>query len=141
MTKSLEGGKPVIDLFLLPFIHRMGSKREYRVYCAPLMGAIAAVNLENNRKVMPKIWSGIQKIHHDIMEGLDLVNQLDQLLLKQKQGYSFDVFYDETEERSSLVELNVFGARSGCGSCLFHWIDDLDKLYGEGEHVEFRITR
>lgn len=44
MTKSLEGGKPAIDPSLLPFIHRMGSKREYRVYCAPLMEAITAVS-------------------------------------------------------------------------------------------------
>jgi hypothetical protein len=64
---------------------------------------------------------------------------MDQLLLEQ--GYSFDVFYGEGEERPSLVELNVFGAGSGCRSCLFHWIDDMDRLYGEGEHVEFRITR
>ncbi|UZP35722.1 hypothetical protein NXS19_003538 [Fusarium pseudograminearum] len=73
ITKSLEGGKPATDLFLIPFIDRMGSKREYRVYCAPLTGAIAAVsqycwhrpwlfatqNLENNCKVVSKIWSGI----------------------------------------------------------------------------------
>ncbi|KAL6921701.1 hypothetical protein FSHL1_005669 [Fusarium sambucinum] len=83
-------------------------------------------NPENSRKVASNIWNSFQKIHQYIMEDLDLGNRMDQLLLEQ--GYSFDAFYDEREESSSLVELNVFGARSGCGSCLFHWIDDLNKL-------------
>ncbi|KAF4342682.1 hypothetical protein FBEOM_3342 [Fusarium beomiforme] len=98
MRKILEEGSPTIDLNFLPFNKRMGSKREYRVYCAPAAGAITA-------------------------------------------GLSFDVFYDETDESSQLVELNVFDARSGCGSCLFHWINDWEKLYGDGERVEFRVTR
>ncbi|KAL3608091.1 hypothetical protein FPOAC2_03084 [Fusarium poae] len=84
MMKSLEEGKPIVKLFFLPFIDRMGSTREYRVYCAPVMGTITAVsqycwhqpwffttqNQENSRKVASNIWGGIQKIHQDIMEDL-----------------------------------------------------------------------
>jgi hypothetical protein len=43
-----------------------------------------------------------------------------------------------------LIELNSFGTRSGCGSCLFHWLRDGDILYskgtGNGKKVEFRVS-
>jgi hypothetical protein len=44
----------------------------------------------------------------------------DKLLLEQ--GFSFDLFYDEETGRCELVELNTFGVRSACGSCLFQWV-------------------
>lgn len=38
--------------------------------------------------------------------------------------------------------MNPFGAMSGCGSSLFHWIKDARVLYGFGgaEEVEFRVA-
>ncbi|KAG5756271.1 hypothetical protein H9Q72_000963 [Fusarium xylarioides] len=153
ILKSLEGESPTVDLTFLPFNKSMRSEREYRVYCAPETGAISAVSQycwhkpwffdceehENQTRVVDQIWEGIQTIHKSILHDLDPDDGLDQLLLKQ--GLSFDVFYDETDETLQLVELNVFGARSGCGSCLFHWINDWDQLYGHCERVEFRVTR
>jgi hypothetical protein len=66
---------------------------------------------------------------------------LDELMLKQ--GFTFDVLWD-AEERCELIELNSFGTRSGCGTCLFHWLRDGDLLYGkklgENGEVEFRIS-
>ena len=78
----------------------------------------------------------------------------------QKAGYSFDVLvfgghptdedsHAELEHESTsdtnlmdvqLVELNIFGASTGCGSCLFHWIRDAEMLYGKQQEVEFRIA-
>ncbi|KAF4455676.1 hypothetical protein F53441_2076 [Fusarium austroafricanum] len=153
ISKSLEEGSKTVDLIFLPFNCRMGSKREYRVYCAPGAGVISAVSQycwhkpwffggeepEFCTKVVDEVWKGIQKIHKDILQDLNPNKEMDQLLLSQ--GLSFDVFYDEADKTSQLVELNVFGVRSGCGSCLFHWINDLDKLYGNAESVEFRVTR
>ncbi|KAM0557220.1 hypothetical protein ACHAPJ_005484 [Fusarium lateritium] len=153
IIKSLEEGVLTINLTFLPFNDRMSSKREYRVYCAPRIGRVTAVSQycwhrpwlfgdqgpEDYMNVVEKIWNGILRIHREILEDLDSNNEMDQLLLKQ--GFSFDVFYDETDGPLQLVELNVFGARSGCGSCLFHWIKDFDTLYGDGENVEFRVTR
>jgi hypothetical protein len=51
-------------------------------------------------------------------------------------------------ESVSLIDLNSFGARSGCGCCLFHWLIDMDILYGRGvagggegdSNVEFRTS-
>ncbi|KPM36915.1 hypothetical protein AK830_g9659 [Neonectria ditissima] len=152
MLKSLESHSATVEITFLPFDDRMASKREYRVYCSPGKGAITAVSqycwhkpwaysglkTEAMSMVVDTIWEGIKGIHQQILADLDANSELDNLLLKQ--GYSFDVFYDEESETSELVELNVFGARSGCGSCLFHWIQDLALLYGDEQEVEFRAT-
>ncbi|KAK7409511.1 hypothetical protein QQX98_008295 [Neonectria punicea] len=152
MLKSLEAQSATIDITFLPFNNRMASKREYRVYCSPGKGNIAAVSqycwhkpwnysglqAAEVCKVVETIYEGITGIHQQILDDLRPDDELDTLLLKQ--GFSFDVFYDEERGSSELVELNVFGARSGCGSCLFHWIQDLALLYGEEQEVEFRVT-
>jgi hypothetical protein len=59
-----------------------------------------------------------------------------------RQGFTFDVMWDEEEERLSLIELNSFGTRSGCGACLFHCLKDGEAKYGKNRdgngEVEFR---
>ncbi|KAH5806161.1 hypothetical protein HBI92_096160 [Parastagonospora nodorum] len=44
-------------------------------------------------------------------------------------GFSFDVVLQD-DGSVQLVELNPFGAMSGCGACLFNWIIDARMLYG-----------
>lgn len=55
-----------------------------------------------------------------------------------KYGFSFDIIVKEGGQ-VQLVELNPFGAMSGCGACLFQWITDGKVLYGLDE-AEFAIT-
>ena len=67
------------------------------------------------------------------------------------EGWVFDV-YDAaggaagTEPENGmgdevqLVKVNPFGAMSGCGSCLFHWIRDAEVLYGVREECEIRVA-
>jgi hypothetical protein len=38
-----------------------------------------------------------------------------------------------------LVEINPFGALSGCGACLFNWVMDRKVLYGL-EKAQFTVT-
>ncbi|THZ93410.1 hypothetical protein D6C82_08889 [Aureobasidium pullulans] len=57
-------------------------------------------------------------------------------------GFSFDIVVKHVcpaEGNVEVVEINPFGARSGCGSCLFHWQRDGSVLYGGEEGVEVRI--
>ncbi len=44
-----------------------------------------------------------------------------------------------TEGRVYLVEINLFGGETGCGSSLFHWKRDEPVLYGDGHEVVCRF--
>ena len=54
--------------------------------------------------------------------------------------FVFDVVEDPADQSVRLIELNDFGALSGCGACLFHWIRDAKLLYGFEKGVEMRVT-
>ncbi|KAI8664175.1 hypothetical protein NCS55_00925300 [Fusarium keratoplasticum] len=152
IVKSLKSGSETVDITLLPFDAQMDSRREYRVFCCPTTGNITAVSQYCWHKpwlfhcrpgtalkpVADKIWAGIVALHRQIMNDLKPDAELDNLLLRQ--GFTFDVLYDEDNGTTELVELNVFGARSGCGSCLFNWVNDFSLLYGEGKDVQFQVT-
>ena len=55
-----------------------------------------------------------------------------------KHGFSFDVAL-ERHGSVQLVEINPFGALSGCGACLFNWVRDGRMLYGL-EEAQFAVT-
>ncbi|CZS99227.1 hypothetical protein WAI453_008297 [Rhynchosporium graminicola] len=162
-----------MELVFLPCDERMDTRREFRVFCAPRQGRITGVsqyrwhqpsflsgeNTEVVQKVTSEIMGEVVRIHEEILTEAwkEEAEAMDRLLLEQ--GFSFDVLFVEEPVGSErvrankkgkcvMMELNSFGARSGCGSCLFHWLRDLDVLYGgktehgsEGiEKVEFRIS-
>lgn len=144
-----------VETYFLPFNRRMRSEREYRVFCPPGGEAITGISQyrwhkewmfsdrseEQQEQVMERIVAGAMELHKVICADVDSRQHMDDLLLKQ--GFSFDVLYDEDHDTCELVELNVFGIRSGCGSCLFHWVVDRAQLYGEGSpgrRLEFRVT-
>lgn len=167
MNGCLERGEESVRVFLLPYDEKMSTKREFRAFCRPESGAISAISQykwhapfyfpsQNVAALVEKITGGIEKIHETIRA--DLLNAMngtekeasEMAAMMVKQGYSFDVMWDEVRGKVSLIELNTFGARSGCGSCLFHWIRDMDVLYGrsnvsgqsgqEQQQAEFRIS-
>jgi hypothetical protein len=148
-----HGGKEEgLELFFLPFDARMASEREYRVFCAPGDGRIAGVSQyrwykawqfqglgeQAQGKVVRAIWEGAEEVRGLILEEVGRRNDAEDRLMME-QGFSFDLFYDEDTDKCSLVELNTFGVRSACGSCLFQWVDDRKVLYGE-EEAEFRVA-
>lgn len=149
---SLRSNPLTVDIIFLPFNHSMTADHEYRVYCSPGNGAITAISQyrwhkpwalstmpETDRRMhLEKIWSGVSSIHRQIHYDLNPLPAEEVLLLRQ--GFTFDVFYNIHTGTSELVELNVFGATSGCGSCLFHWLDDSKLLYGDGSEIEARVT-
>lgn len=51
-----------------------------------------------------------------------------------------DLIVKKDAKEAQLVEINPFGATSGCGSCLFHWLRDAKLLHGLEDHVEIRIS-
>ncbi|KAI0399870.1 hypothetical protein F4802DRAFT_587330 [Xylaria palmicola] len=155
---ALEGGARVFELFFTPWNGHMRSEREYRVFCPPFRPGdslrctaisqyrwhkpwLFHLASDNMRKqAVDKLIRGIDVIRGQIAAELDAEDEMDDLLMRQ--GLTFDVFFDEERDLVQLVELNVFGARSACGSCLFQWITDRKTLegYGDPEEVEFRVT-
>ncbi|EOA92154.1 uncharacterized protein SETTUDRAFT_153128 [Exserohilum turcica Et28A] len=55
-----------------------------------------------------------------------------------KISFTFDVALQQ-DGSVQLVELNPFGATSGCGPCLFNWVRDGKMLYGLDE-AKFAVT-
>jgi hypothetical protein len=152
LFNSLKDRSESFDLFFMPFDSRMRSDKEYRVYCPPDGSRIGAVSqyqwhkpweiasddTDTRDSMTALIMDGITQIHSLILADLKDDNPTDRLL--RAQGFSFDVFFDKDSGTCELVELNVFGVRSGCGSCLFQWVKDRDQLYGLTGKVEFRVT-
>lgn len=158
LDAALRRGAEGVKLYFLPFRARMATKHEYRVFCAPPQGDITALSQykwhteselaerweEEGESVVEEIMEGVRGVHAEIVEelgrGRDEVDvEMGALMLRQ--GFSFDVMWVQMERRCVLIELNGFGARSGTGACLFHWIRDMAVLYGRsGDGVEFRIS-
>lgn len=59
--------------------------------------------------------------------------------MMKRDGIVFDVAYTLGGE-VQLVEVNPYGAMSGCGSCVFDWIGDARVLYGMEGEIEVRIV-
>ena len=146
-------------VFLVPFNPRMDPSREYRVFCPPFARCISAISqyrwhgplsssstdfergaleerLKNVARQANSIYSRIIAHAKKLAEnGKPLV--LDTMT---KHGFVFDVLEPVDMSPCQLVELNGFGAMTGCGACLFNWINDCRVIYGLEKKVEVRIT-
>lgn len=155
LGNMLNGDAPEERLYFLPYDARMNPASEYRVFCVPGSLAVSAVSQyrwhqpwalasaeRNEMEARARtILAGISVVHAQIVDSLREpgVSEVDDLA--RAQGFSFDVLYDRETEACMLVELNTFGVRSACGSCLFHWLRDQEVLYGEAsDNVEFRVA-
>ncbi|KAL8762675.1 MAG: hypothetical protein Q9184_001382 [Pyrenodesmia sp. 2 TL-2023] len=142
------GDQPVY-LYLLRWNDKMSSKLEYRVFCAPGNGKITAISQygwfdkwyhseetqQRRNEIAKRVFENANIIHQRIMHHPAMTEGL------RKRGFVFDILEDpDANNATCLIELNDFGAMSGCGSCLFHWIEDAKLLYGLEEAVTFRVT-
>ncbi|KAK4191296.1 hypothetical protein QBC35DRAFT_27039 [Podospora australis] len=156
LLHSLNRGDQQVELFFLPFQERVGC---LRVFCKPgddnqitgisqyCWGSLGKFQELENEKlldtVVEKVVVAAGKVRNMILEEVRgtekavAVAENDALMLRQ--GFSFDLFYDEVKDAISLVELNTFGVSSDSESCLFHWALDRGVLYGE-EEAQFRVA-
>ncbi|MCJ1397663.1 hypothetical protein MMC11_000859 [Xylographa trunciseda] len=141
---QLDRQQPV-RLYLIPFNKLMDTSREFRIFCPP-GGHIAAISQYKwfrgttwTDEKVKHIGNGAQHLYHLIMSQ-DSTSR-DEI---RKTGFVFDMLYAPGYSHVfQLVELNLFGALTGCGSCLFHWIRDRDILYaanGAGT-ISFAVSR
>lgn len=137
-----------VFLYLFPWNEGMKTSLEYRVFCPPDGGRIAAVSqyrwhepwvhadkgAEEQRDIAERVWSGAEEVHGRLMASDSMTESM-----RRKEGFTFDVCEDG-KGGVLLIELNEFGAMSGCGSCLYHWIRDAKVLYGLEEKVDFKVA-
>ena len=138
-------------LFLLPYNDGMKAAREFRVFCPPVRERVTAISqyrwfepfyVRDAHEAGPtaeRVWKGATRIHKQILEYAERLSSTNVKKKLRSEGFVFDVFETERGE-VQLIEINPFGAMSGCGSCLFHWIEDAKVIYGEREEVEVRIA-
>ena len=138
-----------IHLYLFPWNEGMRTELEYRVFCPPEMGRIAAISQYQwhepwvhaekegieQRDLAERIWKAAEEIYGRLMAHPAMTERM------RSMRFTFDVREDvEGGDRLMLIKLNDFGAMSGCGACLYHWIRDARVLYGLEEKAEFRVA-
>ncbi|KAL8646896.1 MAG: hypothetical protein Q9210_005871 [Variospora velana] len=138
-----------VYLYLLKWNDKMQPGLEYRVFCAPEIMRITAISQyrwfekwyhtketwQRQNEIAKRVLENAMVIHQQIMMHPAMNDDL------KMRGFVFDILEDpDNDNAACLIELNEFGAMTGCGSCLFHWLDDAKLLYGLEEAVTFRIT-
>ena len=83
---------------------------------------------------------GRQCIHARILAHASSLPDHSVLRNMRTEEFVFDVFKESKGGEVQLLEINPFGATSGCDSCLFHWIDEADLLYGNSAQVGVRLA-
>ncbi|SJL01487.1 uncharacterized protein ARMOST_04809 [Armillaria ostoyae] len=144
-------GRPV-NLFLLPFNHDINPAREYRVFVPPSESVLSVSAISQYRWHKPfyeadrsAAMCRAKEVHEGAIRILELILEHAESLPQQvrdtmqREGLVFDVFQTSGGE-VQLVEINPFGAMSGCGTSLFHWVRDAKLLYGECSKVEVRLS-
>lgn len=148
-----------VNMWLLPWQDSMRAELEYRVFCPPPLSpeatkrtrisAISQYHWHQQWVHAPPPMDGPVGQSFDTVgfvracEGLlDRILDCDGMTEEIRQrGFVFDVAEDADDRASlRLIELNSFGAMTGCGACLFHWIRDAEVLYGFKDGVEVRVT-
>lgn len=136
-------------MFLFPWDDSIRTELEYRVYCPPStsVSRIAAISqykwhapwhhaksAQDHESIARKLVENCKGIFQWIVEHPSMMEEL------RMRGFSFDVVEVPATQEVRLLELNDFGALSGCGACLFHWVRDARVLYGMEKEVEVRVS-
>ena len=134
-----------IYIYLFPWDDNMRTELEYRVFCPPNAGRVAAISQykwhdrwchadeskSEQWTIAKRILNGAEAIHRQLTDHPAMTDEL------KRSGFTFDIAEELGGEKVHLIELNDFGALSGCGSC---WIEDAQVLYGKLSNVEFRVS-
>lgn len=152
----------VMQLILNPWDANMDPAKEFRVFVPPPAARGVIVPHVSDFKISaisqyrwhyvfePPFGFTVPKVAEKVCEGSDAVladlidfttaeldADVEDMLLKY--GFSFDVAFQK-DGSVQLVEINPFGAMSGCGACLFNWALDGRVMYGLEEEVTFAVT-
>ncbi|KAI4950398.1 hypothetical protein J4E91_004280 [Alternaria rosae] len=156
-----EGRQMKIKLVLNPWDEGMDPAKEFRVFVPPAAARtgreavasefeISAISQYRWPMGFEAPWGfglqqtvelvdvGAKKLLGDIVVYVEKELSSEIMGLLVRYGFSYDVALQQ-DGSVQLVEINPFGALSGCGACLFNWILDGRVLYGL-EKPEFTVT-
>ena len=160
IERRLYDGTPIY-VYLRPWDELIVAGVEFRCFVLPLMEfamndgqqqlSISAMSQYYWHHPFPRVHKddaadigclaleGGEKLLEEVTEAAKEANTVDGL---KTSGFAMDVVVkiDGSKREVQLVETNPFGAMSGCGSCLFHWIQDARQLYGLKESVQIRVA-
>lgn len=106
-------------LIIMPWNDAIDDRYEYRLFV--VNGKLTGASQQNVRQLYNYTFDELDMIEHAL-------THISFLSLIPYQDYVADVYIKEGV--CHLIELNPFGASSGAGSSLFHWVNDYDILYG-----------
>lgn len=142
--RALEEGQ-IETVFLLPWDDEMNPGREFRCVVPPTDGHAWVSAISQYRWHEPfagwdhmdagSLLTQAYKILRLLESHAENTGSIEDL---RKFGFTFDIA--ALKHDVQLIEVNPFGAMSGCGSCLFHWLDDARLLYGLEDDVKVWIT-
>ena len=145
-------------MYLFPWREDIRTELEYRVYCPPPLAEsdnpgksaeakISAISQYNwhtpwyhaaseskYKGLTQALLKSCRDLHQKIVTSPAFTERL------KSRGFVFNVVEDPCTHDVQLIELNGFGAMTGCGACLFHWIRDAKLLYGLEDKVEVRVA-
>jgi hypothetical protein len=154
----MEGIRDQLDrnqdvmLFLLPWRGEFDRRREHRVFCPPRstdqkprISAVSQYQWYRQWHVFIEEGAAGEVTAKQVLRGADELHRKiiahvafgDGLV---KHGFTFDILHT-VEGEVQFIELNPFGAMNGCGSCLFHRVNDAQVIYGLKVEAEFRVCR
>ncbi|KAL1797281.1 hypothetical protein ACET3X_003887 [Alternaria dauci] len=156
-----ENREMQIKLVLNPWDEGMDPDKEFRVFVPPPAAKtrreadvtefwVSAISQYRWPKAFEAPWGfdlqqtvdsvgmGATKTLEDIVTYAKKELSKDTTDLLLKYGFSFDIALKK-DGGVQLIEINPFGALSGCGACLFNWVLDGKVMYGL-EEPEFTIT-
>jgi hypothetical protein len=156
-TDGNSGKTQQLNLVLNPWNDEMDTASEFRVFVPPPAargitnahtGALRVSGVSQYKwhdvlslpfemsveEVVERVSSGAKGMLARIAEYISAELEADIVDLLLRYGFSFDVALRE-DGNVQLVEINPFGAMSGCGACLFNWVIDGRMLYGLEESV------
>ncbi|KAH9483268.1 hypothetical protein JR316_0005372 [Psilocybe cubensis] len=142
-SSSVPGATDV--LHFLPWREDISTANEFRMFVPPSgqVRAISEYSTSGKWADMPEEELGLVvrkmlECHEAFREKAKEGNLLPE------SGYTIDL-HCSTDDMGEWVvealEVNMFGAQNGAGSCLFNWVEDgsWQKMYGLGDDLEVRI--
>ncbi|KAI8917802.1 hypothetical protein DFJ77DRAFT_439263 [Powellomyces hirtus] len=129
------------SVYLFPWRADLDTDREFRAFVSNTR--VTAISQYSWTR--ESIWSDPTQDAALRAIAADIVRLVERILAKHPDIFIPRSFVLDVAALSSgveLIELNAFGAQLSAGSGLFHWIKDLDLLYGaslKGSNAENRI--